>query len=54
MLGTSVKLENQAMAGSCPRWISIKTSVGVYFPEKVKAKSVILPEVDSYHLLKTL
>ena len=28
--------------------------VGVYFPERVKAKSVILPEVDSYHLLKTL
>ena len=29
-------------------------NVGVYFPERTKAKSVILPEVDSHHLLKPL
>ena len=28
--------------------------VGVYFPEKVKAESVIFLQVDSHHLLRTL
>jgi hypothetical protein len=28
--------------------------VGVYFPERIENGSVILPEVDSHHLPKTL